>query len=252
MSSAPLLELRDVHAAYGPFRALFGVSFAVAAGRAIALIGPNGSGKTTVARLCSGLIRPTQGEVRFRGEPTTERSPHALAHGGLVQAPEGRAVFATLTVEENLTLWFRKRLGRARVPAALDEAYAAFPRLGERRHQAAGTLSGGEQRMLALARVLVDPPEVLVADELSLGLAPIVVDEVYRALTRLRDAGCAIVVVEQQVGHALALADEAVVLARGRSVYSGPAADLRGHAGELTLGLHRDDLPTLDGDSEYS
>lgn len=246
MSAAPVLELRDVHASYGPFRALFGVSFAVDSGRAIALIGPNGAGKTTVARLCSGLIRPTSGSVEFRGADTASTSPHALAKAGLVQAPEGRAVFATLSVEENLTLWFRRILGRARVAEGLDQAFEAFPRLGERRHQQAGTLSGGEQRMLALARVLVDPPAVLVADELSLGLAPIIVDEVYRTLTRLRDAGCALVIVEQQVGHALALADDAVVLARGRSVYAGPAADLRSHASELTLGVHRDDLPTLD------
>jgi branched-chain amino acid transport system ATP-binding protein len=244
-ASAPVLELRDVHASYGPFRALFGVSFAVAPGRAIALLGSNGAGKTTVARVCSGLVRPTSGAVLFRGVDTAHTSPQTLARDGLVQAPEGRAVFASLTVEENLTLWFRRTLGRSHVSKGLDEAFTAFPRLGERRNQAAGTLSGGEQRMLALGRVLVDPPAVLVADELSLGLAPIIVDEVYASLARIRDAGCALVVVEQQVGHALDLADEAVVLARGRSVFCGPAADLRGHAGELTLGLHRDELPEL-------
>src|SRR5215204_6283523 len=156
MSEALVLELRDVHASYGPFRALFGVSFAVTPGRAIALIGPNGAGKTTVARLCSGLIRPTSGAVYFRGADTASSSPQALARAGLVQAPEGRAVFATLSVEENLTLWFRRVLGRSRVADGLDQAYVAFPRLGERRHQQAGTLSGGEQRMLALGRVLVD------------------------------------------------------------------------------------------------
>jgi branched-chain amino acid transport system ATP-binding protein len=245
-----VLELRDIHASYGPFRALFGVSFALEAGKAIALLGPNGSGKTTVARVCSGLIRPTSGSVWFQGQDVTGRSPQSLARAGLVQAPEGRAVFATLTVEENLALWFRKTLGRGRVDEGLTAAYEAFPKLGERRGQAAGTLSGGEQRMLSLARVLADPPAVLVADELSLGLAPIIVDEVYRTLARLRDAGCALVIVEQQVAHALDLADEAVVLARGRSVFSGPAADLRGHADELTLGTHRADLPILDEPAE--
>jgi branched-chain amino acid transport system ATP-binding protein len=244
--STPVLELRDVHAAYGPFRALFGVSFSILPGQALALLGSNGSGKTTVARVCSGLVRPTDGTVLFRGQDTARTSPQALARDGLVQAPEGRAVFASLTVEENLTLWFRRTLGRGRVSEGVEAAYAAFPRLGERRDQVAGTLSGGEQRMLALARVMVDPPAVLVADELSLGLAPIIVDEVYATLARLRDAGCALVVVEQQVGHALDLADDAVVLARGRSIFTGPAADLRGHAGELTLGLHREDLPELD------
>jgi branched-chain amino acid transport system ATP-binding protein len=237
-AAAPVLEVRDVHAAYGPFRALFGVSFAVQAGRAVALLGPNGSGKTTVARVCSGLLHPTAGEVRLQGEDVSRVAPHRIARMGLVQAPEGRAVFATLTVEENLSLWFRNALGRNRVDEGLATAYEAFPRLGERRNQAAGTMSGGEQRMLSLARVLVDPPAVLVADELSLGLAPIIVDEVYRTLARIRDAGCALVVVEQQVGHALALADEAVVLAKGRSVFTGPADDLRSHAAELTLGLH--------------
>jgi branched-chain amino acid transport system ATP-binding protein len=247
MSDTPVLELRDVEASYGPFRALFGVSFSVQAGSAIALIGPNGAGKTTVARLCSGLVRPTAGTITFEGEDIAPRSPQSLAREGLVHAPEGRAVFASLTVEENLTLWFRRMLGRGRVDEGLTAAYDAFPRLGERRGQVAGTLSGGEQRMLSLARVMVDPPAVLVADELSLGLAPIIVDEVYATLGRLRDAGCALVIVEQQVAHALDLADEAVVLSRGRSVFSGPAADLRSHAAELALGVHHEDLPVLDG-----
>lgn len=247
MSETPVLELRDVEASYGPFRALFGVSFSVRPGSAIALVGPNGSGKTTVARVCSGLVRPTAGTVAFQGGDIASRSPQSLARDGLVQAPEGRAVFASLTVEENLTLWFRRMLGRGRVDEGLTTAYEVFPRLGERRAQAAGTLSGGEQRMLSLARVTVDPPAVLVADELSLGLAPIIVDEVYATLGRLRDAGCALVIVEQQVAHALDLADEAVVLSRGRSIFHGPAADLRSHAAELTLGLHGDDLPVLEG-----
>ncbi|MDZ7733338.1 MAG: ATP-binding cassette domain-containing protein [Acidimicrobiia bacterium] len=141
-------------------------------------------------------------------------------------APEGRSVFATLTVEENLTLWFRQWLGRERVAGALDEAYHHFPRLGERRAQVAGTLSGGEQRMLALARVIVEPPRLLVVDELSLGLAPIVVDEVYDTLRTIRAAGTALVVVEQQVRHALELADHAVVLAQGRVRFDGPIDDV--------------------------
>lgn len=244
--SPPALELRDVHASYGPFRALFGVSFAVAQGEAVALLGSNGAGKTTVARVCSGLLPTTSGDVLFAGRDISHLPAQRIARLGLLQAPEGRAVFAALTVEENLTLWFRRHLGRGRVADGLAEAYAAFPRLGERRHQAAGTLSGGEQRMLSLARVLVDPPAVLVADELSLGLAPIVVDEVYRTLARIRDAGCALVVVEQQVGHALDLAERAVLLTRGRVTFDGPADDLRGHAGELALGLHRAELDELE------
>jgi branched-chain amino acid transport system ATP-binding protein len=247
--SAPLLELRDVDAAYGPFRALFGVSLAVHPGSVTALLGANGAGKTTVARVASGLLRPTAGEVWFGGEriawpvqtdvPFLRRwcSPDAwrdrrgirafeLARRGIVHAPEGRSVFASLTVRENLELSFRRALGRAGVDGALARAYELFPRLGERSKQVAGTLSGGEQRMLSLARVMVSPPKLLVADELSLGLAPIVVDEVYRNLAVIRDAGTAILLVEQYVGHALGLADAVVVLAKGAVAHAGPAADL--------------------------
>lgn len=235
-SSPPLLELDRVEAGYGPFRALFGVSFSVDAGRALALLGPNGAGKTTVARVCSGLIQPTSGQVRFQGTNLAGRKPYQVSRMGIAHAPEGRSVFATLTVEENLSLSFRQTLGRGRVGEGLEEAYAAFPRLGERRRQQAGTLSGGEQRMLSLARVLVDRPALLIADELSLGLAPIIVEEVYRTLSRIRDSGTTLLIVEQQVGHALELADEAVVLAQGQVSFHGPAAELADRAELLTLG----------------
>ena len=145
-------------------------------------------------------------------------------------------MFATLTVEENLELWFRHSAGKSEVVALLDRAYEAFPRLGERRHQVAGTLSGGEQRILSLARVLVDPPDVLVADELSLGLAPIIADEVYRTLARIKELGTTLVIVEQQIPHALALADEAAVLRSGRVIHHGPAAEVAELAEELLLG----------------
>jgi branched-chain amino acid transport system ATP-binding protein len=230
-----LLTFEDVSAGYGPFRAVFDLSFEVRAGTALALLGPNGAGKTTVARLATGLIHPTSGRLRLEGDDITRTRAHRLARRGVVHAPEGRSVFATLTVEENLALWFRQTLGRAAVDDALDEAYRHFPRLGERRGQVAGTLSGGEQRMLALARVLVDPPRLLVVDELSLGLAPIVVDEVYETLARIRAAGSSLIVVEQQVGHALALADDAVVLAQGRIRYAGPVDQL-GDLHQILLG----------------
>lgn len=222
----PLLELRDVEASYGPFRALFGVSLSVAAGSVTALLGANGAGKTTVARVATGLVEPTSGEVLFEGESVQGLKAYELARRGIVHAPEGRSVFASLTVRENLELSFRRALGRRGVEPALARAYELFPRLGERRKQVAGTLSGGEQRMLSLARVMVSPPKLLVADELSLGLAPIVVDEVYRNLATIRDSGTAILLVEQYVTHALALADAAVVLAKGAVVHSGPAAEL--------------------------
>jgi branched-chain amino acid transport system ATP-binding protein len=230
-----LLELDRVSAGYGPFRAIFDLSFAVREGTALALLGPNGAGKTTVARLCSGLIHPTSGHLRYEGDDITRTKAYRLAQRGIVHAPEGRSVFATLTVEENLVLWFREALGRSRVADALAEAYGHFPRLGERRTQLAGTLSGGEQRMLALARVLVDPPRLLVVDELSLGLAPIVVDDVYETLARIRGAGSTLIIVEQQVRHALELADDAVVLAQGRVRHAGPVDEL-GDLQDILLG----------------
>ena len=177
-----MLELRDVDAGYGPFRALFGVSFAIPEGNVVALLGANGAGKSTIARVVSGLVPVTAGAVRFDGVDITGMKPWRIAPLGIVQAPEGRSVFSSLTVEENLTLDFRRNLGRRGVAAGLERAYELFPRLGERRKQLAGNLSGGEQRMLSLARVLVRPPRLLVVDELSLGLAPIV------DRRRLRDA----------------------------------------------------------------
>jgi branched-chain amino acid transport system ATP-binding protein len=224
--AVPLIELDCVDAGYGPFRALFDVSLQLFPGRVLALLGSNGSGKTTVARVCSGLIKPTDGQVRFDGEDLTGQRPYMFARHGIVHAPEGRSVFASLTVQENLELTFRRNRGRAHVHAALDEAYGLFPRLGERRRQLAGTLSGGEQRMLALARVLVEKPRLLIADELSLGLAPIVVDEVYRTLERIRDGGTTLLIVEQHVRHALQLADDAIVLMKGEVAYSGAVSEL--------------------------
>ena len=225
-TAPPLLEFRNVDASYGPFRALFEVSLAVRPESVTALLGANGAGKTTVARVASGLIRPTAGEVWFDGQRIDELKAFQIARLGLVHAPEGRSVFASLSVRENLELSFRRELGRRGVDDALDRAYELFPRLGERSKQIAGTLSGGEQRMLSLARVMVNPPKLLVADELSLGLAPIVVDEVYRNLSGIRDAGTAILLVEQYVGHALAIADEVAVLAHGVVAYAGTSTDL--------------------------
>ena len=230
----PLLELRDVQAGYGPFRALFGVSLSVRERSVLALLGSNGAGKTTVARVCSGLIRPTAGKYLFDGQDVSKERAYGLARKGIAQAPEGRSVFASLTVEENLLLTLRRQLGRSGASAGLGRAYEMFPPLGKRRRQVAGTLSGGEQRMLALARVLAKPPRLLVCDELSLGLAPIVVDEVYRTLETIRDAGTTLLIVEQHVGHALALADDVAVLVKGRVTYSG-SVDEMGDLGEWLL-----------------
>lgn len=216
------MSVEEVSAAYGPFRALFGVSFTVGEGEAVALLGTNGAGKTTVARVCTGLVPPTAGRIMFDGQDLSERKAYQYARAGINHAPEGRSVFASLSVEENLTLAFREVVGRSGCRASLDTAYELFPRLSERRRQLAGSLSGGEQRMLALARVLVHPPRLLVVDELSLGLAPIIIEEVYQNLARLREKGVALIVVEQQVEHALVLADRVVVLSRGEVSYDGP------------------------------
>jgi branched-chain amino acid transport system ATP-binding protein len=233
---ASVLELDGVSAAYGPFRALFDVSFTVAERSVTALIGANGAGKTTVARVASGLLAPTAGRVVLDGEDITGLPAFRVARKGVVHAVEGRSVFASLTVEENLVLTFRQALGQQAVAPTLEKAYETFPRLGERRTQEAGTLSGGEQRMLSLARVVAAPPRVLIADELSLGLAPIVVDEVYRVLGAIRDAGSSLLIVEQQVTRALDLADQAVVLGKGAVRYAGPVAGLRDEAERLTPG----------------
>jgi branched-chain amino acid transport system ATP-binding protein len=228
-TGAPVLELRDVTASYGPFRALFGLSLALAPGEAVALLGANGAGKTTVARVATGLVAPTSGSVHVDGADLTGAPPWKFARAGVIHAPEGRSVFATLSVDENLTLSFRQSSGRAGVRSRLDKAYELFPVLGKRRHQLAGTMSGGEQRMLSMARVLVESPRLLVADELSLGLAPVVVDEVYASLERLRDAGTALLIVEQHVGHALNLCSRVVVEDHGAVQWEGPSAEAVSH-----------------------
>jgi len=216
-----ILEVAHVSASYGPYRALFDVSFSIPAGGVVALIGSNGAGKSTVARTITGLVTATEGSVRFAGTDVTRTSAWRIARLGMAHVVEGRGIFSSLTVEENLVLVFRQRAGRTRVAENLVRAYEAFPILGDRRKQAAGTLSGGQQRLLSLAKVLVVPPKLLVADELSLGLAPVVVDAVYEGLEAINRAGTAMLVVEQQIDRALKLASKALVLDRGRVAYDG-------------------------------
>jgi len=230
----PLLELRDIEAGYGPFRSLFGVSFSVREHSVVALLGSNGSGKTSVVRVCCGLVEPMGGKLLYQGEDVTGTRAYRLARMGIVHAPEGRSVFGTLTVEENLALTFRQVFGRRDSKAAVATAYELFPRLGERRRQLAGTLSGGEQRMLSLARVLVHEPKLLITDELSLGLAPVLIDEVYETLATIRDAGTSLLIVEQHVRQALTLADDVVVMAKGRVALAGRTEEL-GDLGDRIL-----------------
>jgi branched-chain amino acid transport system ATP-binding protein len=219
----PALEVDHVSASYGPYRALFDVSFAVPSGGVTALIGSNGAGKSTVSRVVTGLLASTAGTIRLSGRDITGLPAYKIARAGTAHVPEGRGVFASLTVEENLRLVFRQRGGRQCVADSLARAYEAFPVLGQRRSQHGGTLSGGEQRMLSLAKVLVLPPGLLVADEISLGLAPVVIDAVYDGLRKINGAGTALLVVEQQVDRVLDLAGTAVVLEHGSVAYLGDA-----------------------------
>jgi branched-chain amino acid transport system ATP-binding protein len=216
-----VLSVQNVCAAYGPYRALFDVSFRLRPGGVLALVGSNGAGKSTVARTVTGLVTATSGRVMFAGQDVTGLPAYKIARLGMAHVVEGRGVFSSLTVEENLTLVFRQRDGRGKLSANLDRAYSAFPILGERRKQMAGTLSGGQQRLLSLAKVLVVPSKVLVADELSLGLAPVIVDQVYEGLKEINRNGTALIVVEQQVHRVLALASWAVVLDHGAVAYEG-------------------------------
>jgi branched-chain amino acid transport system ATP-binding protein len=246
-----LLELHAVDASYGPYRALFGVSFSVMPRAAVALVGSNGAGKSTVARVVSGLVPASGGSVHFGGEDITRWPAWRIARAGLAHAPEGRAVFASLTVEENLVLAFAQAVGRRRVGEVLDRAYQAFGRLRERRRQLAGTLSGGEQRMLALAKVLALPQRLLVVDELSLGLAPVVVDEVFGALRAILEAGTALLIVEQHLDRALSIADHVVLLAKGRVVRAGSVSEVREDVAALLPSRHAraapPSPPPLDG-----
>ena len=221
---APALEVDHVYAAYGPYRALFDISFSVPAGGITALLGSNGAGKSTVARVISGLMPSTAGSIRLSGTDVTGDPAYRIARVGMAHVPEGRGIFSNLTVEENLILAFRQRLGRKKTTEALGQAYEAFPILGERRKQRGGTLSGGQQRLLSLAKVLMAPPKLFVADELSLGLAPVVIETVYEGLRRINRAGTALLVVEQQVDRAVGLAQEAVILEHGTVAYAGPSA----------------------------
>jgi len=222
-----VLELDHVHAGYGPYRALFDVSFVVPSGQIVALIGSNGAGKSTVARTVTGLVTPTAGSVRVGGVDVTTMPAWRIARLGVAHVVEGRGVFSSLTVEENLVLAFHQRAGGSTVTDHLVQAYDAFPILGERRSQPAGTLSGGQQRLLSLAKVLVVPPMLLVADELSLGLAPVALEAVYHGLEEINHNGTALLVVEQQVERVLGIADLAVVLDRGSVAYQGAAGGAR-------------------------
>jgi branched-chain amino acid transport system ATP-binding protein len=207
----PLLHVRNLEARYGAFVALQNVSLVVPHGSVVALLGPNGAGKTTLLRAISGMLPPTSGDVILDGEPIQGMPDYAIARRGLSHIPQGRSIFPHLTVAENLLMaGYGGSDG-----GALDAVFALFPVLRQRRGQLAGTLSGGEQQMLSLARAVMTPPKLLAVDELSLGLAPILVGHLFETLAAIRETGTSILLVEQYVGHALRLADIVVILNKG-------------------------------------
>jgi branched-chain amino acid transport system ATP-binding protein len=226
VSDEPVLRVEGLEAGYGEVQALWGISLDVLARGMTTLVGANGAGKTTTLRAITGSIAPRRGHVLFRGEDVTRLPPHAKAARGLVLVPEGRQLFSQMTVEENLEMGAFSRRARRRFAERLDQVYTLFPRLKERRRQNAGTFSGGEQQMLAIGRGLMSDPEVLIIDELSLGLAPVVVQLLVTKLKALKDAGLTILLVEQNVHLALALSDYAYVIAEGRPFTAGPSADV--------------------------
>jgi branched-chain amino acid transport system ATP-binding protein len=226
MSDA-LLQLEALEAGYGEVQVLWGISLGARAGKLTTIIGANGVGKTTTLRATVGSLRPWRGRVMFKGENVTRLAPHAKAARGLVLVPEGRQLFNDMTVEENLEMGaFSRRAGK-KMASSLEQVYALFPRLKERRRQPAGTFSGGEQQMLAIARGLMSDPDILVIDELSLGLAPVVVYQLFSTLKALKDRGLTILLVEQNVHLAFALSDYAYVIAEGRLFTEGAPADLQ-------------------------
>jgi branched-chain amino acid transport system ATP-binding protein len=214
-----MLELQAVTAGYGESIVLRGVNFAVGDGEVVALLGPNGAGKTTLLRTATGFVRPRSGRVNFAGSDLTGSAPYKYVRAGLCHLPEGRGIFPSLTVGENLTIQARG----ADKAQAVAQATELFPVLGSRMRQTAGSLSGGEQQMLALSRAYITRPKLVLVDEASLGLAPIIVDKIYEALRQLVQSGMSVVVVEQYVQKALDLAKTVYILSRGEIIHSGPA-----------------------------
>jgi branched-chain amino acid transport system ATP-binding protein len=221
-----LLELRGVTAGYGHFTALWDVSLSVAAGEAVAVVGPNGAGKTTLLRVISGLIAPRAGDLAFEGAALGGKPAYEIVAHGVAHVPEGRRIFPALTVSDNLKMGAFLPAARRRFAESLERVYALFPVLAERRAQRAGSLSGGEQQMLAIGRALMSRPKLILLDEPSMGLAPVMVLRVFDLIRRIREEGYTILVVEQNVRQVLKLVDRAYLLEVGRIKMEGRAAEL--------------------------
>lgn len=228
----PMLEVKDLQVYYGMIHAIKGVSFEVEEGEIIALIGANGAGKTTILHTISGLIAPKSGSIVFEGTELTKVPPHRVVSLGMAQVPEGRRVFAQMSVLQNLRMGAYTRKDKDEVEASMKMVFERFPRLEERRNQPAGTLSGGEQQMLAMGRALMSNPRILLMDEPSMGLSPILVGEIFDIIQRVNEAGTTVLLVEQNARKALGIANRAYVLETGRIVKGGDAKEL----------MHDDDI----------
>ncbi len=227
------LTVRGLHAAYGRIEVLHGIDLEVSPGEVLALLGPNGAGKSTLLKGCGGRLRPRSGRVLVSGADVTGKGPAALAHLGLCSIPEGRGVFPNLSVRENLLMWTYGGASRSEVE---ERAFERFPRLAERRNQRAGTLSGGEQQMVAFARALAARPAVLLLDEISMGLAPLVVSELYAVVGDIAAGGTTVVLAEQFVDSALEVATRAAILSQGRLEQTGTPQEMAGAAAASYLG----------------
>ncbi|MFJ1702391.1 ABC transporter ATP-binding protein [Kitasatospora sp. NPDC088346] len=221
-----LLEVEDLRVSYGKIEAVKGISFTVNQGEVTTLIGTNGAGKTTTLRTLSGLLRPTSGKITFEGKPLTAVPAHKIVSLGLAHSPEGRHIFPRMSIEENLLLGAFLRKDTPGITEDVERAYTLFPILGERRKQAAGTLSGGEQQMLAMGRALMSRPKLLMLDEPSMGLSPLMMQKIMATIVELKAAGTTILLVEQNAQAALSLSDQGYVMETGRVVLTGTGADL--------------------------
>jgi branched-chain amino acid transport system ATP-binding protein len=233
MSGAALLELIGVRAGYGGIEVLHGIDLAVPEGAVMALLGPNGAGKSTALKVCAGQLQPTAGDVRLAGRVVNGASPDQLARLGVCTIPEGRGIFPNLTVRENL--WLATQVGVS-MPNVEEVAYTRFPRLSERRTQLAGTLSGGEQQMVAMSRALATDPALLLLDELSMGLAPLIVSELYEIVAQVSTEGVSIMVVEQFARTVLGIADYAAIMVQGTISRVGTPAELEAELSAAYLG----------------
>lgn len=221
-----MLEVTNLHVYYGPIHALHGVDFQVKEGEIVSLIGANGAGKTTILHTLSALIKPKEGSISFLGSSITASSPEKIVMAGLAQVPEGRRVFANLSVRDNLLLGAFTRKDKAAIASDLEKVFRRFPRLKERSRQVAGTLSGGEQQMLAIGRALMTRPKLLLLDEPSMGLAPLLVREIFNIITEINREGTTVLLVEQNAHMALGISNRAYVLETGRFVLQGKAEEL--------------------------